>query len=64
MYKGKTIILSNGQTAHIIRGQESGYKNCYIVRLENDELRVIDQETLTLAETLGSSHNRRIHYKK
>lgn len=64
MVKDKMIVLSNNQTATIVKGEESGFKNSYIIRLENGELRVIDQETLTLAETLRNSCNRRIYYKK
>jgi len=49
------IILSDSQVATIIKGEESGYKNSYIVTLANGELRVVDKDTLTLAETLGKT---------
>ena len=40
------------QTATIVTGDEStSLNNCYIVRLENEDIRVVDRKTLTLAES-------------
>lgn len=50
--KDDIIRLSNGQEATIIKGDESNYKNIYIVRLEDKEIRVIDKETLTLTSAI------------
>lgn len=47
--KGDTITLSNGEKATITAGDESWLTNAYVVRLKNDELRVVDRATLTLA---------------
>lgn len=47
--KDDIIKLSDGQTATIIKGDESDYKNCYIVQLEDGQIRVVDRKTLTLA---------------
>ena len=48
--KGEVITLSDGQTATIVTGTESSlFSNCYIVELENEEIRVVDRKTLTLA---------------
>lgn len=49
MKKDTVIKLSDGQTATIIKGDESDYKNCYIVQLEDGQIRVVDKKTLTLA---------------
>mgnify|MGYP000834784697 CR=1 FL=1 len=43
----------DGQIATIVTGDESTtLQNCYIVRLENEDIRVVDRKTLTLAESL------------
>lgn len=48
--KDDIITLSDGQKATVITGEESAaLNNSYIVRLEDDELRVVDRKTLTLA---------------
>ena len=53
MNKDDVIKLSDGQTATIVTGDESTtLQNCYIVRLENEDIRVVDRKTLTLAESL------------
>ncbi|WKB48939.1 bacteriocin [Lactococcus lactis subsp. lactis] len=53
MKKDDVIKLSDGQTATIVTSDESTtLQNCYIVRLENEDIRVVDRKTLTLAETL------------
>ena len=49
MKKDEIITLSDGQKATILRGDESELNNSYIVKLENDERRVVDRKTLTLA---------------
>ncbi|WP_406834992.1 bacteriocin [Lactococcus lactis] len=64
MIKDKTIMLSNHQTATIVKGDEAGFKNCYIVLLEAGELRVVDRETLTLAETLRSYKKKKLLSKR
>ncbi|OAZ16447.1 bacteriocin [Lactococcus lactis RTB018] len=56
MKKDDVIKLSDGQTATIVTGDEStSLTNCYIVRLENEDIRVVDRKTLTLAESLNNS---------
>ncbi|MGV9033835.1 bacteriocin [Lactococcus lactis] len=53
MKKDDVIKLSDGQIATIVTGDESmSLNNCYIVRLENKERRVVDRKTLMLAESL------------
>ena len=48
--KGDIITLSDGQKAEIVTGEEStSLSNSYIVRLTDEELRVVDRKTLTLA---------------
>ena len=48
--KDDIITLSDGQTATVITGEEStSLNNCYIVRLADEELRVVDRKNLTLA---------------
>ncbi|WP_407350137.1 bacteriocin [Lactococcus garvieae] len=50
MKQGDIITLSDGQQATIAVGDESdNFKNIYVVRLENGDLRVVDRKTLTLA---------------
>ena len=49
MNKDELISLSNGQTATVIKGDESNLTHSYIVKLEDGKLRVIDRETHTLA---------------
>lgn len=49
MKKDEIITLSDGQTATILKGDESDYKNCYIVQLKSGQIRVVDRKTLTLA---------------
>ncbi|MCH5356621.1 bacteriocin [Lactococcus lactis] len=52
MKKDDVIKLSDGQIATIVTGDEStSLNNCYIVRLETDDIRVVDRKTLTLAES-------------
>jgi len=49
--KGDIITLSDGQTATVKTGSESTLlNNCYVVELEDGEIRVVDRKTLTLAE--------------
>ncbi|MCT1170445.1 bacteriocin [Lactococcus lactis] len=51
--KNDVIKLSDGQIATIVTGDESTtLQNCYIVRLENEDIRVVDRKTLTLADSL------------
>lgn len=53
MKKDDVIKLSDGQTATIVTGDEStSLQNCYIVRLENEDIRVVDRKTLTLADSM------------
>ncbi|WP_430514963.1 bacteriocin [Lactococcus lactis] len=53
MKKDDVIKLSDGQIAPIVTGDESTtLQNCYIVRLKNEDIRVVDRKTLTLAESL------------
>ena len=53
MKKDDVIKLSDGQIATIVTGDESTtLQKCYIVRLENEDIRVVDRKTLTLAESL------------
>ena len=53
MKKDDVIKLLDGQIATIVTGDEStSLSNCYIVRLENEDIRVVDRKTLTLAESL------------
>lgn len=50
MIQGDTIMLSDGQQAVIMVGDEnSNFNNIYVVRLKNGECRVVDRKTLTLA---------------
>lgn len=53
MKRDEIIKLSDGQTATIIRGDESALVNSYIVELEDGQLRVVDKKTLTLARIQG-----------
>jgi hypothetical protein len=53
-----TIKLSDGQTATIIRGEESEFKNIYIVQLQNKQIRVVDKKTLTLAHGVSDIRGR------
>lgn len=62
MKKDEIIKLSDGQKATIIKGDESDYKNCYIVQLEDGQIRVVDRKTLTLAESLGSTNSKHSYY--
>ncbi|MCT3121425.1 bacteriocin [Lactococcus lactis] len=53
MKKDDVIKLSDGQTTIIVTGDEStSLNNCYIVRLENEDISVVDRKALTLAESL------------
>ncbi|AGY44865.1 bacteriocin [Lactococcus lactis subsp. lactis KLDS 4.0325] len=53
MKKDDVIKLSDGQIATIVTGDEPmSLNNCYIVRLENEDIRVVDRKTLTLADSL------------
>lgn len=61
MKRDDIITLSDGQTAKIIKGDESEYQNCYIVELENGQKRVVDRETLTIA-TMANNHPYRHAY--
>ncbi|WP_285119076.1 bacteriocin [Lactococcus petauri] len=50
MKQGDIITLSDGQKATVTMGDEnSNFNNIYVVRLKNEERRVIDRKTLTLA---------------
>lgn len=50
MKQGDTIKLSNGEIATVTMGDENeNFKNIYVVRLEDGDLRVVDRKTLTLA---------------
>ncbi|PFG85541.1 bacteriocin [Lactococcus lactis] len=51
MKKDEVIKLSDGQTATIVKGDESQFNNAYIVQLEDGQIRVVDKKTLTLAPT-------------
>lgn len=43
--KDDVIKLSDGQIATIVTGDESTtLQNCYIVRLENEDIRVVDRK--------------------
>lgn len=62
MKNGDVIKLSDGQKATIIKGEESNYRNIYIVELQDKEIRVIDKLTLTLAPAklnIALFHNRK-----
>ncbi|MDG4983949.1 bacteriocin [Lactococcus lactis] len=58
MKRDDIITLSDGQTATIVRGDESDFKNVYIVQLDNGQTRVIDRETLTLAKGVSDIRGR------
>lgn len=58
----ESIILSNGQKTKVIP-TKSNYQNILIVELDG-VLRVVDKETKTLAQTLGSTHNQHTYYAK
>ncbi|WP_270245342.1 hypothetical protein [Lactococcus lactis] len=60
--KQEQIVLSNGEVA-IVKATRSNYQNILIVELEG-VLRVIDNETKTLAPTLGEMHNKHAYYVK
>ena len=46
-----------------MKDTQSNYQNILIVELDG-VLRVIDKETRTLAQTLGSTHNQHAYYVK
>ena len=63
MKQGDTIKLSNGEKATVTVGEENdGFKNIYVVRLENGDLRVVDRKTLTLAP--AKNHDNFSNYGK
>ncbi|WP_042753057.1 hypothetical protein [Lactococcus garvieae] len=63
MKQGDTITLSNGEKATVTVGEESdNFKNIYVVRLENGDLRVVDRQTLTLAP--AKNHDNFSNYGK
>ena len=51
MNRDDVITLSDGQTATVIRGDESYLKNSYVVLLNDGQSRVVDKKTLTLVRT-------------
>ncbi|MDG4966818.1 bacteriocin [Lactococcus lactis] len=62
MKKDDIITLASGQTATILRGSESNYKNVYIVQLEDGQKRVVDRKTLELAESMGDTKSKHSYY--
>lgn len=62
--KDEVIKLSDGQKATIVKGDESDYKNCYIVQLEDGQIRVVDRKTLTLAKSAGDTKGKHSYYHK
>ena len=60
--KEEQIVLSNGEVANV-KDTQSNYQNILIVELDG-VLCVIDKETRTLAQTLGSTHNQHAYYVK
>ena len=48
MKKGDIIILSNGKKAKIVNADINKYKNILIVEMENQDIRVVDRESLSL----------------
>jgi hypothetical protein len=60
--KEEQIVLSNGEVANV-KDTQSNYQNILIVELDG-VLRVIDKETRTFAQTLGSTHNQHAYYVK
>ncbi|WP_406835080.1 bacteriocin [Lactococcus lactis] len=63
MKKDDIIKLSDGQTAAIVRGDESDFKNAYIVMLKDKQLRVVDRKTLTLANGVSDIRGRHVSRK-
>ena len=63
MLKNDTIFLSSGKKARIIRGDESNLVNSYIIQLEDGQTRVVDKETLSLAESRGDVQKRRTYFQ-
>lgn len=53
MKKDEIITLSDGQKVTIVRGDESDFKNVYIVQLDNGQKRVVDKKMLELASIQG-----------
>ena len=48
MKKGDIIILSDGQKATFIFGNESNYQHSSIVKLENGQLKVVEAKNISL----------------
>lgn len=44
MKKGDIIILADGQKATVIFGDESNYQHSCIVKLENGQLKVVEEK--------------------
>lgn len=49
MRKGDVIILSDGQRATVIFGDESNYQYTCIVQLEDGQLKVVEEKNISLA---------------
>lgn len=62
MKKDEIIKLACGQTATIIKGDESQFNNVYIVMLEDGQKRVVDKKTLEIAEALGDTKSKHSYY--
>lgn len=63
MQRDDVITLSNGEHATVVRGTESKYKNIYIVRLEDGDLRVVGRNDLKLVPSRGHSISKRFSHK-
>ena len=48
MKKGDIIILADGQKATVIFGDESNYQRSCIVKLENGQLKVVEEKNISL----------------
>ena len=48
MRKGDIIILSDGQKATVIFGDESNYQYSCIVKLEDGQLMVVEEKNISL----------------
>ncbi|RZI49078.1 bacteriocin [Lactococcus kimchii] len=57
MKKYDVIKTVSGENAVIIFGEESNYKHCCIIKLENGQLEVIDNKSITLIEVFDDSEN-------
>ncbi|KST92910.1 hypothetical protein KF134_0102 [Lactococcus lactis subsp. lactis] len=51
MKKGDVIILSDGNKATVIFGNESDYQYSCIVKLENGQLKVVEEKNLSFSNS-------------